>query len=102
MSSAAEAAAEQKRIQAEQDRREQKEISYRSKEQRQLEAKRRARLKELEELIEQAEVDIFRLENEIADPDVAANFELMTEKCNALEAKKSELDEMMDEWAGLE
>jgi ATP-binding cassette subfamily F protein 3 len=100
--SAAEAAAEQKRIQAEQDRREQKEISYRSKEQRQLEAKRRARLKELEELIEQAEVDIFRLENEIADPEVAANFELMTEKCNALEAKKTELDEMMDEWASLE
>ena len=47
-------------------------------------------------------MDIFRLENEIADPEVAANFELMTEKCNALEAKKTELDEMMDEWASLE
>ena len=100
--SAAEAAAEQRRIQAEQDKREQKEITYRSKEPRQLEAKRRARLKELEELIEQAEVDIFNLENEIAEPEIAANFELMSEKCKQLEARRTELDEMMDEWASLE
>lgn len=98
---AAEQAAEQRRIQAEQDKREQKEISYRSKEQRALDAKRRARVRELEGLIEQAEVDIFNLENEIADPEVAANYGLMTEKCNQLEAKRTELDEMMDEWAEL-
>ena len=98
---AAEQAAEQRRIQAEQDKREQKAISYRSKEQRALDAKRRARVRELEGLIEQAEVEIFNLENEIADPEVAANYGLMTEKCNLLEAKRTELDEMMDEWAEL-
>ena len=55
----------------------------------------------MEGLIEQAEVDIFNLENEIADPEVAANYGLMTEKCSLLEAKRTELDEMMDEWAEL-
>ncbi len=98
---AAEAEAVRRRAEAEAARREQKEISYRSKEQRALDAKRRARVKELEELIEKAEEDIAVLEGEIASPEVGADYELMTEKCSQLEALRNSLDEMMEEWAEL-
>ena len=65
-------------------------------------AKRRQRISELEKEIEQLEVKIFNLENEIAEPEVAANFEIMSEKCKELEQARAELDEKMDEWASLE
>lgn len=81
---------------------ENKQKQYRSKEQRAADAKRRARIKELEQEIEQLEIDIFNLEQEISDPEVAANFEVMSEKCSKLEQCRTSLDEKMDEWAALE
>ena len=45
---------------------------------------------------------IFELENEISDPEIASNFELMNECCQKLEHAKESLDEKMDEWASLE
>ena len=79
-----------------------KQNQYRSKQQRAESAKRRQRISELENEIEQLEVKIFNLENEIAEPEVAANFEIMSEKCKELEQARAELDEKMDEWASLE
>ena len=64
-------------------------------------AKRRARVKELEKEIENTEVLIFNLEQEISDPEVAANYGIMSEKCKELEEAKTSLDMMMDEWAEL-
>ncbi|MGN0623087.1 MAG: ATP-binding cassette domain-containing protein, partial [Oscillospiraceae bacterium] len=81
---------------------ENKQKQYRSKEQRAADAKRRSRIKELEQEIEQLEIDIFNLEQEISEPEVAANFEIMSEKCSKLEACRTSLDEKMDEWASLE
>lgn len=81
---------------------ENKQKQYRSKEQRAADARRRARIKELESEIEQLEIEIFQLEQEISEPEISSNFALMTEKCNRLEECKTSLDEKMDEWAALE
>ncbi|MBR1864119.1 MAG: ABC-F family ATP-binding cassette domain-containing protein [Ruminococcus sp.] len=95
------AQAEKKRAAELEEYTRQKEVKYRSKEQRALDAKRRERIRELEKLIEDTEVEIFRLENEISDPEVAANYEVMNEKCHRLEECRTSLDELMDEWAEL-
>ena len=79
-----------------------KQNQYRSKQQRAESAKKRLRISELEKEIEALEVTIFNLENEIADPEIASHFELMSEKCKELEAARTSLDEKMDEWASLE
>lgn len=81
---------------------ENKQKQYRSKEQRAADAKRRARIKELEKEIEETEITIFRLEQEIQEPETASDFSLMSEKCTLLENLRAQLDEKMDEWAALE
>lgn len=78
-----------------------KEAGHRSREQRARDAKLRQRLKEVEQEIEDTEVLIFRLENEIADPEVAADYAKMSEKCHQLEQARISLDEKMDEWEAL-
>ena len=79
-----------------------KQNQYRNKEQRAKDAARRNRIRELEKEIEQLEIDIFNTENEISDPEVASDFALMSDKCNALEQMRTLLDEKMDEWAELD
>ena len=81
---------------------ENKQKQYRSKEQRAADAKRRARIKELEKEIEETEITIFRLEQEIQEPETASDFSLMSEECTLLENLRAQLDEKMDEWAALE
>lgn len=95
------AEAEQRKVAAAQEFNEKKAKQYRSKEMRAEAAKRRNRVRELEKMIEDTEVLIFNLEQEIADPEVAANYSIMSEKCKDLENAKTSLDEMMDEWAEL-
>ena len=95
------AEAEQRKVAATQEFNEKKAKQYRSKEMRAEAAKRRNRVRELEKMIEDTEVLIFNLEQEIADPEVAANYSIMSEKCKDLENAKTSLDEMMDEWAEL-
>lgn len=97
----AETEAAQKQAVREEEYRQLKEVKYRSKEQRALDAKRRNRIRELEGMIEQAENDISALEAEIANPEIAADYELVSEKCTQLEAAKTQLDEMLEEWAEL-
>lgn len=91
-----------KQQQAQEEYQKKKQSQYRTREQRAQDAARRNRIKQLEKEIEQLEIDIFNLEQEISEPDIASNFELMTEKCTQLEDCRRQLDEKMDEWAELE
>ena len=93
---------QRKEQQAKADLEQKKQNQYRSKQQRAESAKKRLRISELEKEIEELEIAIFNLENEIADPDIASHFEVMSEKCKELEAARTSLDEKMDEWASLE
>ena len=100
--------AEAERLRNEQKQQEQlreysenKQKQYRSKAQRAEDAKRRARVKELENAIETIEEKIAALEQEICQPETAGDYELMTAKCAELDEAKLRLDEMMEEWADL-
>ena len=93
---------ERKEQQARAEYEQKKQNQYRSKQQRAENAKKRLRISELEKEIEALEVTIFNLENEIADPEIASHFELMSEKCKELENARTALYEKMDEWASLE
>jgi ATP-binding cassette subfamily F protein 3 len=75
--------------------------SHKSKQQRAADAKRRERIRQLEKEIEEAEQLIARLEGEIADPKIAADYTVINEKCSQLDSLRSELEAKMDEWAEL-
>ena len=79
----------------------QKESTYRSKEERALETKRRTRIKKIEEEISALEEESESINNELSDPSVTANFSLLTEKCNRLEQIKTLLDELYEEYETL-
>ena len=98
---AALAESEKKAALQEQAKKESKQKLYRSKEQRALDAKKRARIKELEALIENDEEQIAVLEEEIASPEVTKDYEKLNAKCAELEALRTQLDENMEEWATL-
>ena len=57
---------------------------------------------ELEAYIEQLEGEISQLEEDIASPEIAADYVKMSEVCKALEDKKNELGECMERWAEME
>lgn len=94
--------AESKRLKAIEEQRQLKQKQYRSKQQRADDAKRRQRVKELEAEIERLEGLITTLEEEIASPEAASDFELMTEKCSMLEKTRQDCEAAMEEWAALE
>lgn len=75
---------------------------YRSKQQRAEEAKRRKRLAELERLIEELDAKQAETEAAIADPENAADYQFLQEKCAELEQLKAQHDEAMEEWLLLE
>lgn len=75
--------------------------NYRSKQQRSEEAKIRQRVKELERLIESSEQEIAALEQEMTLPEVYQDYQLMNEKCAALEQKKQLHSDCLEEWAEL-
>ena len=79
-----------------------KATGYRNKKQRSEEVMQRQLLRELEELIEMLETEIWQLEDEIAQPDVASDYLLVQEKCSLLEGKRLELDCAMNKWSELE
>ena len=79
----------------------QKDSYYRSKEERAADAKRRTRTKKIEEEISALEEENERLNEELSNPEVTANFALLTEKCNRLEEIKNLLDELYAEYETL-
>jgi ATP-binding cassette subfamily F protein 3 len=79
----------------------QKESYYRSKEERAADAKRRTRIKKIEEEIAALETEDAELNDALSTPEVTANFALLTEKCNRLEEIKSKLDALYEEYETL-
>lgn len=75
--------------------------AYRSKEQRSKDAKRRERIKELEELINSCESRITQLQEELGMNSVCSDYELMNLKCAELEQQKNLSAEYSDEWLTL-
>ncbi len=75
--------------------------SYRSKEQRAADAKKRNRIKELEKEIEKLEIEMQQLQEEMSDPEVCQDYQLMQEKCSLFEEKKALSSEYSDEWLEL-
>ena len=77
------------------------ESGHRSKEERAKETKLRLRIKEIETEIGKLEDEETALGNELSTPEVAANFALLSEKCNRLDAVKKRLDELYAEYETL-
>ncbi len=80
---------------------EQKETYYRSKEERAADAKRRTRIKKIEEEISALESEDAQLNADLSTPEVTADFALLTQKCNRLEEIKNRLDELYNEYETL-
>ncbi len=74
---------------------------YRSKEDRAQDAKRKARIKKIEDEISALEIESEEINGALADPSVTANFALLTEKCNRLEEIKLLLDSLYEEYETL-
>ncbi|MBQ5310693.1 MAG: ABC-F family ATP-binding cassette domain-containing protein, partial [Oscillospiraceae bacterium] len=75
--------------------------SFRSKQQRSDDAKRRARIRELEKLIDELEVKMSALEEDMKDPDIAGDYIRLNEKCTEYEQLKALSAEYSDEWLEL-
>lgn len=71
---------------------------YRGKEQRAADAKRKLRIRELEESINAAQAQVNALEAEISRPEVCADYALMQEKCAELDALRAVMSGDTDEW----
>lgn len=73
----------------------------RGKKQRSTEAARKRALERAEARIGELEAEISGLEAELAGPELAADYQLLQEKCALLEERRGELEACMEEWAGL-
>ena len=80
---------------------EQKESYHRSKEDRAADARRRTRIKKIEEEIFALETEDEEINTSLSDPSVTGNFQLLTEKCNRLEEIKKTLDALYAEYETL-
>ncbi len=77
-------------------------VSHRSKAQRSADAARRARMRELEQEIEQLDEKIASLEEQLTLPEVCTDYQKMHELCGALEAAKLRSEECFMELCELE
>ena len=71
------------------------------KEQRKRRAEARARIKAVENQIEELGAHIVELENEINDPDVLRDHLLLRDKCDELDDTRFHQQELYDEWEKL-
>ncbi len=71
---------------------------YRSKEERAQDAKRRTRIKKIEEEISALEAEDAELNASLSSPDVTGNFALLTKTCARLEEIKALLDALYEEY----
>lgn len=81
--------------------REQQQKTYRTKEQRSADVQRRNRIKQLESEIEAMHIELDELTEEIASPEVCADYKLLGEKCARIEELKLIIGDMTDEWVEL-
>ena len=74
---------------------------YRTKEDRAADARRKTRIKKIEEEISALETEDAEINASLSDPAVTANFPLLTEKCNRLEEIKKLLNALYEEYETL-
>ena len=74
---------------------------YRSKEERAADARRRTRIKKIETEISALEEEDAKLNADLANPAVTANFELLNKTCNRIEEIKNSLDKLYEEYETL-
>lgn len=86
------AAAEEKRKKAEED----KKSGYRSKEQRSLEAKRRAEQKRIEQEMDALQTEQNTLQDSLSDPAVSGDYEKMQQVCMRLEEIRQQQDDLLE------
>lgn len=98
---AAERAEEAARTEKAEARAKERTASYRSKADRAQEAKKKERLRAVEREIARTEENAAALEKEIALPEIAADYKLLTEKCDALNRAHTLLDELYKEYETL-
>ena len=77
------------------------EKAFKTKEQRNLEAKARNRMRELEQEMEDLQAELEILEKEILKEEVFSDYNIMTEKCTRIDEIKTFSNEKFDEWAEL-
>ena len=80
---------------------EQKSGYYRSKEERAADARRRTRIKKIEDEIAALEQEDEEINTSLANPAVTGNFALLNEKCNRLEEIKNLLESLYNEYETL-
>ena len=80
---------------------EQKSGYYRSKEERAADARRRTRMKKIEDEIAALEQEDEDINTSLSSPEVTGNFALLNEKCNRLEEIKNILEALYDEYETL-
>lgn len=74
---------------------------HRSKQQRSLDAKRKARVAKLEELIAECEKEMDDAKRRLSEPDTASDYEEADRLCRLIEDKQRECDVYMTEWVSL-
>ncbi len=79
-----------------------KESFYRTKEDRAADARRRTRIKKIEEEIIALEEEDGKLNADLSNPAVTADFALLTKTCNRLEEIKNRLESLYSEYESLE
>ena len=77
------------------------EKAFKTKEQRNLEARARNRMRELEQEMEDLQAELEILEKEILKEEVFSDYNIMTEKCTRIDEIKTLSNEKFDEWAEL-
>lgn len=71
---------------------------YRTKSQRAEDVRKKQELADLEKSIANLEKEIADTEELICTPEIAADYQKMTELCQSLDDRKNELSELMDRW----
>ena len=78
-----------------------KQTSYRSKEERAQDAQRQTRIKKIEKEISALEEEEAQINLALSTPEITGNFALLTEKCNRLEEIKTLVDRLYAEYETL-
>jgi ATP-binding cassette subfamily F protein 3 len=98
---AAEAADAAKQEQLRKEYAEKKDKAFKTKEQRNIDAKNRQRIRDIEKQMEELQEEQDALEAELTDEKVLADYNLMNEKCLRINEIKELSNELFDEWAEL-
>ncbi len=76
--------------------------TYRTKQQRAEDAKRKQRVRELEMEVSELEEQAKKISEKMAMPEIAADYIEVNRLCEELDKTKSQIDKLLEEWAELE